>query len=154
MAEYPWALTGIIGITMNEEVAVARLLTGHETLRTRRFKLGLETRPECTACNDGVPENQKHFMPECPTSAATRHRVFGHHDPTLAEAFADPVKVVEYLRRLGRTCCWLSLLPISRAALCVVDGGRQGPVNWAMAAAIRYQVDGEWRPPGGHQVGR
>ena len=121
LAEYPWALTGIIGITMNEEVAMARLLTDHETLRTRRFKLGLETRPECTACNDGMP------MPECPTSAATRHRVFGHHDPTLTgEGLRRPGQVggIPAAARKNN-CCWLSLLPISQAALCVADGGHQ-----------------------------
>ena len=39
------------------------------------------------ACDDGVPEDQKHSMTKYPpASAAMRHTVFRRHDPMLAEA--------------------------------------------------------------------
>ena len=85
-----------------ESVAMTRLRTGHSTmLRAYRHRIGLDDDPECSDCDDGVPEDATHLLMWCPAGALARHRVFGRSDPTLKEVFTDAGRVLEYLRRLG-----------------------------------------------------
>ena len=91
-----------MGFSRMESVAMTRLRTGHSTmLRAYRHRIGLDDDPECSDCDDGVPEDATHLLMWCPAGSLARHRVFGRSDPTLKEVFTDAGRVLEYLRRLG-----------------------------------------------------
>lgn len=92
-----------IGLSRRESVVVARLRTGHSTmLRAYRHRIGLDDDPNCTDCDDGVPEDATHLLTSCPAGALARHQVFGRSDPTLKEVFTDVDRALSFLRRLGR----------------------------------------------------
>ena len=92
-----------LGLSRADSVTLARMRTGKSMLlRSFRHAIGLEQDPTCQDCDDGEPEDLAHLMTECPQKDRMRHQIFGRHDPTLAEAFADPDVVLAYLRRVGR----------------------------------------------------
>ncbi|KAF0311929.1 RNA-directed DNA polymerase from mobile element jockey [Amphibalanus amphitrite] len=92
-----------LGLSRREGTALARLRTGHSpALQAYRHFIGAEEDDGCPTCDGGVREDAEHFLTSCPATARVRHDVFGREDPTLREVFADPCRVIEFLRRLGR----------------------------------------------------
>ncbi|XP_043241035.1 uncharacterized protein LOC122391303 [Amphibalanus amphitrite] len=92
-----------LGLSRREGTALARLRTGHSpALQAYRHLIGAEEEDGCPTCDGGVREDAEHFLTSCPATARGRHDVFGREDPTLREVFADPCRVIEFLRRLGR----------------------------------------------------
>jgi len=88
-----------LGLSREEGVALARLRTDESPmLRAWRHKVGLEDDPNCTACDDGEPEDVEHLLMRCLAAARLRRDIFGRDDPTLREAFANPVGVVAFPR--------------------------------------------------------
>ena len=70
--------------------------------RSYRHWIGLEESPNCTVCDDEVPEDIPHLLTRCPATDNQRIAIFGRYDPTLLEVFADADRLMTYLRRLGR----------------------------------------------------
>ncbi|XP_043220534.1 uncharacterized protein LOC122380949 [Amphibalanus amphitrite] len=92
-----------LGLSRREGTALVRLRTGHSpALQAYRHFIGMEEDDGCPTCDGGVREDAEHFLTSCPATARVRHDVFGREDPTLREVFADPCRVIEFLRRLGR----------------------------------------------------
>ncbi|XP_043194729.1 uncharacterized protein LOC122366479 [Amphibalanus amphitrite] len=92
-----------LGLSRREGTALARLRTGHSpALQAYRHFIGAEEDDGCPTCDGGVREDAEHLLTSCPATARVRHDVFGREDPTLREVFADPCRVIEFLRRLGR----------------------------------------------------
>ena len=91
-----------LGLTRRESVETARLRTGHSLLlRAYRHRIGLDDSDICPVCEE-EPETLEHLLSECPAHARLRWDLYGREDPSIQEALGDPVRLINYLRRMGR----------------------------------------------------
>ena len=91
-----------LGLTRLESVELARIRTGHSMLlRAHRHWLKQEPDATCPEC-ELEDETLTHLLTDCPARALLRRDVFGRDDPTVKEALGDPLRLVDFLKRLGR----------------------------------------------------
>ena len=90
-----------VELPRREEVALARLRSGHSLLLAEyRHRVGQTGSPDCPRCGLG-PETLVHFLCECPASRAARSSAFGPDGPSLLSLRRDPLAVTLYLRGLN-----------------------------------------------------
>ena len=91
-----------LGLTRRESVETARLRTGHSLLlQGYRHRIGLSDSDVCPDCGEET-ETLEHLLSECPAHARLRWDLYGREDPPIQEALGDPVRLISYLRRMGR----------------------------------------------------
>jgi ribonuclease HI len=103
----PWEIgrksvsLGTPGLSRAEAVALARLRTGHSlALRAYAHRIQVEPDATCPDCAE-AEEDLRHIF-ECPGKMHLIRAVFGCFHLKPEEAFAEPLRVAEFLRRLGR----------------------------------------------------